>query len=146
MLAEYVTGDWKVSENISAPKTGEMTGTSQDVWLWDDTAPGQRLRWQQNNTLVAMYYLDNRYYTSVLSQASQSDNAIRLNPVITESDLVQIANGMRIISTTAPSPASYAIGGASISSIWLAGDYTLELYWLAPHPAFELGWRNFLSI
>ncbi len=94
VIADYVNGDWVLSLSISPPKIGEMVGTSREVWTWDDGNQSQRLRWQQNGILVALYYQVVQDYSPQISRNDPSGNVFHLSQIMAQSDLIQIANGM----------------------------------------------------
>jgi RNA polymerase sigma factor (sigma-70 family) len=146
MLADYVRGDWKQGESISPPQTGEKYGITHNVWLWDNTSRAQRLRWQQNGVLVALYYQVDRYYTPVLSNHNQPGNITHLSPVMVQSDLIQIANSMDWYGKATLGPACYVAGGSLVSAIWPVIGYPVERLCLhpaliSPHYSQKYGWQ-----
>jgi RNA polymerase sigma factor (sigma-70 family) len=145
-LADYVRGDWKQGESISPPQAGEKYGITHTVWLWDNTSRAQRLRWQQNGVLVALYYQVDRYYTPVLSNHNQPGNITHLSPVMDQSDLIQIANGMDWYGKANLGPACYVAGGSLVYAIWPVMGYPTERLCLhpaliSPHSGQKYGWQ-----
>lgn len=98
--AEYVRGDWLLSQGITPPSDGSLSGETHDVWQWDNGSSSQRLRWQQNGIFIAMYYQVNEPYTQVLHEPSQNDKLFYVSSILGQGDLMQIASGMTPYSGT----------------------------------------------
>ncbi len=92
--AEYVQGDWKWS--LIFTPLGEYSGkaTTHEIVDWDFTSNSQRLRWQQDGILIALYYQFSRIYTPVLPTPVETSRIVKLSPILDQSDLEQIASGM----------------------------------------------------
>jgi hypothetical protein len=98
--AEYVRGDWILSQGITPPTEDSLSGEVIDVWQWDNSSHSQRLRWHQNGILIAMYYQVNQPYKPVLNEPAQNPQTFVLSTLLTKGDLEQIASGMMPFAET----------------------------------------------
>lgn len=96
--AEYVRGDWFDWRGFAPPVGDSFSGDIIDAWRWDNGSSSQRLRWQQNGILIAMYYKVNSTFQSVLPEPSQNDKLFFVSSLLGQGDLVQIASGMQLYS------------------------------------------------
>ena len=97
--AEYVRGDWLLSKSFTSSSDGFVWSETRDVWQWDNGSNSQRLRWQQNGILIAIYYQVNPY-TQVLHVPNQNDRLFYVSSLLGQGDLMQIASGMTPYSGT----------------------------------------------
>jgi WD40 repeat protein len=94
VLAEYVQGDWMWRQSYT-PATGESTlGVTHDVWDWDSSSSTGRLRWQQNEILIGLYFQVYRPYSPTIYLSPEMDHLLHLSTILDQADLVQIASGM----------------------------------------------------
>ena len=92
--AEYVQGDWLWRQTyVPMAKYSDRT-IPHEIIDWDFTSKSQRLRWQQNGLLIALYYQVYRQYTPVLQARGENSQIPNLNPIMNQADLEQIASGM----------------------------------------------------
>jgi WD40 repeat protein/DNA-directed RNA polymerase specialized sigma24 family protein len=100
---EYVHGDW-ISSLVFTSTGGEsLSGDVQDIWQWDNNSGSQRLRWLQNGLLIAVYYEVNRNWSPVLEGPSQENNTFRSSFILSQEDMLQIAQGMApLLEVTMP--------------------------------------------
>lgn len=94
IMAEYVRGDWVQSMSVTDPNGSSTVGDVQSAWRWDPSSTSQRLRWQENAMLIALYYKGDTGYVQVMGDNGSSVGNIN-NKAIDQLDLVQIANSMR---------------------------------------------------
>ena len=93
--AEYVQGDWLWMQSFTPPSNDLLNGNAHDVWSWDINSKSQRLRWQQNGLLIALYYQVENPYVDVFSDVRRDTNVLSSNSFLSQWDLLQIAAGMR---------------------------------------------------
>ena len=93
--AEYVQGDWLWMQSFTPPSNDLFNGNAHDVWSWDNNSKSQRLRWQQNGLLIALYYQVENPYVDVFSDVRRETNVLSSNSFLSQWDLLQIASGMR---------------------------------------------------
>lgn len=97
--AEYVHGDWIETVSYTPPMGTSTLGEVHTVSQWQNTALSQRLRWQQNDIFIAMYYQVYQSYTTVISSSQQNNQLSHIIYVLDMEDLLQIAGTMREISS-----------------------------------------------
>jgi len=95
---EYVRGDWLWTQSIIPPTHDSLIGEVHDVWQWDNSSNSQRLRWQQNGLMIALYYQVYKPYKPVLSGSGHTYELLYVNSYLGQGDLVQIASGMILYS------------------------------------------------
>ncbi len=93
VYADYVRGDWILSQRITPPEDGSLQGVEHSVWTWDNTSGSQRLSWQQNGIFVSLYYLVNQPFQQALPSSGPADGT-QMRGLLDQSDLVQVANWM----------------------------------------------------
>jgi hypothetical protein len=87
-FADYVQGDWSWSRYYNS-----QTNTHTDSWDWFVMKPTQRLRWRQQGIFIALYYQVTSPFERVANQPVQNE-FVPLDNLLTQQDLVQIAQGM----------------------------------------------------
>jgi WD40 repeat protein/DNA-directed RNA polymerase specialized sigma24 family protein len=93
-LGEFVQGDWMWRQSYT-PATGESPmGVIHDVWDWESNSSTGRLRWQQNDILIDLYYQVYRSYSPTIYLSPEMDHLLHLSTILDQADLVQIASGM----------------------------------------------------
>jgi WD40 repeat protein/DNA-directed RNA polymerase specialized sigma24 family protein len=91
-IADYVQGDWIWSRYYNSQDTSH-----NDSWDWYIMKPTQRLRWQQQGIFIALYYQVTIPFERVVNQPVRND-FVPLDKLLTQQDLVQIAQGMKLYS------------------------------------------------
>jgi hypothetical protein len=94
VIGEYVKGDWSVMESFSPPTGNSTKAQIHDMWQWNNASGSERLRWQQDGILIAIYYQVTDYYVPVLFQSGQDNPLSGTRANFSQTDLVQIASGM----------------------------------------------------
>jgi hypothetical protein len=92
--AEYVQGDWTVSPSFTQPPGNSVRGETHNIWNWENGSNSQRLRWQQNDVFVALYYQPYRNYSAVIGSEVSNPEWTYLNTELRQADVLQIASGM----------------------------------------------------
>lgn len=104
--AEYVQGDWFWRQTYTPPKPGFSHGQAHNVWDWDLTSNSQRLRWQQDGILIALYYQAYPLYSPLMHLVLGSDNITYVSSILSQKDIEQIGSGM----------APFVITGSAVTS------------------------------
>ncbi len=113
VMGEYVRGDW---ERTFWYGNGSLT------WMWDANSNSQRLRWRQFGVLVAFYYQISPNYGRNLITPEQNDNITYLSTLLSQGDLVQIAEGMRWYGEEDIGLADTFPRHTGVGSLWNSGD------------------------
>jgi hypothetical protein len=92
--AEYVYGDW-YQARMGNSDSLMRSGLPDDAWIWDKNSSSQRLRWVQYGILVSVYYQVDDPFTAVLDGDVIRITRDSYNPYVNQTDLMQIAVGMR---------------------------------------------------
>ena len=94
--AEYVQGDWRISQSFTQPANNVPFGEVHNVWNWDSNSASQRLRWVQYGILISLYYQANDPLTSLLSFSNMIELQSSTHSQLNQMDFVQIASAMRM--------------------------------------------------
>jgi WD40 repeat protein len=113
-LAEFVQGDWTWRQSYTPPTGDSPNGVTHDVWDWDGSSSTERLRWQQNDTLMGLYYQVYNPYSPVLFSSMETDHIFNLSSILDQADLVQIASGMVSYSAMNAEKTSYNLSGKDL--------------------------------
>jgi hypothetical protein len=92
--AEYVQGDWFWRQSYTPPVPGSSRGGAHNVWDWDLTSNSQRLRWQQNGVMIALYYQAYPLYSPLMRVQSGNDKITYVSSILKQADLEQIGSRM----------------------------------------------------